>query len=122
MGTYFKIVDTWYHEYSKLAEELITWIRSKTLFHAVLKSTHGAMTNTNGLAVLRAVLTRWTSHYLAYCRLDDLRLALQTVVQNDVILPDEKKCVIIGDSRAKEKARSMVVIINDPRFWVALGR
>lgn len=80
------------------------------------------MTTTLGLSVLRAVLTRWTSHYLAYCRLADLHLALQTVVTNDERLPAPQQCVIIGDARAKEKARRMVKTILDGRFWTAISR
>ena len=70
-------------EYTKHADELITWIHSKTLLHAKLKAAHGAMTNTCGLSVLRAVLMHWTSHFIAYKQLLALKLAMQTLVVND---------------------------------------
>ncbi|KAI0072997.1 hypothetical protein K474DRAFT_1604154 [Panus rudis PR-1116 ss-1] len=75
-----------------------------------------------GLAVLRAVITRWTTHYLAYARLLVLQLPLQSLVQNDATLAPDQRCVIIGDARAKAKAEEMVEIIQNPQFWQALAR
>lgn len=80
------------------------------------------MTGSQGLSVLRAVLTRWTSHFIAYCRLEELRLALQAVVKNDEQLPPARKCIMIGDARAKAKASTMIAYITDGKFWDAIVR
>lgn len=90
--------------------------------HNHLKATHGAMTNSIGLSVIRAVLTRWTSHYLAYRRLYELRHALQGLADTDSRRPEDERVVIFGDANSKRKARLMVGIIQDPSFWAAVGR
>ena len=75
-----------------------------------------------GLSVLRAVVTRWTAHYLAYTRLLVLRRALIALVEYDPRRPAKEQCVIIGDTKAQAKASTMVDLINDSRFWLALER
>ncbi|EKM56581.1 uncharacterized protein PHACADRAFT_207792 [Phanerochaete carnosa HHB-10118-sp] len=122
VGTYFKISSTWYHKYSKLADEIITWIRSKTIMHYALKVKHGAMTGTAGLSVVHAVITRWTAHYLAYRRLLELHFALQALIKTDRSLPENQHCVIFGEASAKRKALSMIVVIEDPDFWKVIRR
>ncbi|KAI0070339.1 hypothetical protein K474DRAFT_1580306, partial [Panus rudis PR-1116 ss-1] len=69
-----------------------------------------------------AVLTRWTTHYLAYRYLLVLKLPLQILLENDSRLPPDQQCVVIGDRQARMKAESMVKVIEDPQFWAALER
>ena len=79
--------------------------------------------NLSALSVIRAVLTRWTAHYLAYRCLLELRPALESVVANDAMQSrDQDKTVITGDAKAKEKSRQMVAIIKDRAFWHSLTR
>ncbi|KAI0073823.1 hypothetical protein K474DRAFT_1700112 [Panus rudis PR-1116 ss-1] len=123
VGGYFKIGGTWYLVFAKVANDFITWLRSKTQLIAVLKVTQEAINpGKKGLSVLRAVLTRWTTHYLTYRRLLVLKLPLQTLLENDSQLPPEQQCVVIGDCQARLKAESMVKVIKDPQFWAALER
>ena len=122
VGTYFKINGTWYLIYAKQADELIAWIRSKTLFHFKIKETDTMLSQKPGRSVIRAALTRWTTHFLAYCRLYDLRLAILSVVTQDRQLPESERVVIFGDSAAKQKAMSMVVLIDNRMFWDAIDR
>ena len=122
VGSYLKIDGVWFLKYTKSADELITWLRSKTQLLAILKTTYTILTGQPGLSVLRAVLTRWTAHYLAYVRLLTLRQALEAVVTNDRHKPEKEQCVIIGDTKAKAKARSMVGLILDSQLWQALEK
>ncbi|KAG2145913.1 hypothetical protein DEU56DRAFT_731895, partial [Suillus clintonianus] len=73
VGNYFKTSGgTVYLGYSKKASDLISWLRSTTLVLATLRDIHVALNSTNPshphcvLTVIRAVLTRWTAHYLAF--------------------------------------------------------
>lgn len=74
------------------------------------------------LTVIRAVLTRWTSHYLAYTRLLELRWVLETLVRNDENAPPGQRRLTAGNSAARNKAHEMIVHIKDPFFWCALIR
>ncbi|KAG1883224.1 hypothetical protein F4604DRAFT_1575833, partial [Suillus subluteus] len=90
VGDYFKSSGgTVYLAYSKKASDLISWLQSKTLVLATLRDIQLALNSTNPsrphcvLAVIRAVLTRWTTHYLAFRRLLDLKLALNILVRQE---------------------------------------
>lgn len=66
VGDFFKS-DTEFLQYTDKATELIGWLWGKTYILALRE-----VQQTNSLrvlAVIRAVLTRWTAHYLAYRRL-----------------------------------------------------
>lgn len=100
-------------EYSDLAAELITWLRSKTFVLGKLP-----------YAVLRAVLTRWTAHYNAYRRLldlVDLHIPLKLLADHDAKYPgshnERQRILITGNKKAQEKAEAMVKIIRHPVFW-----
>jgi hypothetical protein len=73
-------------------------------------------------SVLRAVLTRWTAHFLAYSRLLDLRASLTSIVYADEARPNPQKLIMTGDAKAKAKAKLMIEVIKDQQFWVALAR
>ena len=64
VGDLFKVKDD-YGKYGNMAQELITWLRSKTQVLALLCDIQMA-TMGKTLTIIRAVLTRWISHYLAY--------------------------------------------------------
>lgn len=123
VGDYFKCRDSTFTQVSTLATELITWLRSKTFVLALLR----AIQEENGqatLSVIRAVLTRWTAHYLAYCRLLELEPSLRLLAQKDAMKDEHDSQLITGDARAKAKAREMVGLIldRDNTFWSAIRR
>lgn len=93
-----------------MATQLITWLRSKTRILAHLP-----------LAVLQAVLTRWTAHYVAYRRLLQLYPTLRSLVLSDLTKPDSTKVLVSGDAAAKRKGREMVKIIENPTFWHSIA-
>src|SRR6266511_4224763 len=93
-----------------MATQLITWLHSKTLILANLP-----------LAVLRAVLTQWTSHYTAYRRLLQLYPSLVTLALKDrTIMVEREHTLITGDATAQCKAREMVAIIENPPSGITL--
>ena len=96
--------------YTDLATQLISWLRSKTRILAHLP-----------LAVLRAVITRWTAHYVAYRRLLQLYPSIKGLVFSDLTRPDAEKVLISGDSASKRKAREMLTIIENPLFWHSIA-
>lgn len=109
-------------EFTDEISDLIAWLRSKTLILALLRDVQMALLGGTGIkAVIRAVLTRWTMHYLAYRRLRELRNVIITVVEDDERKPIKDSQVVTGDTKAKEKARKMVKVIKNPRFWNALS-
>ena len=97
------------------ATELIGWLCSKTFVLALLNEAQMKATGT-AKAVIRAVLTRWTVHYMAYRRLLELQPFLRST------LPDQSKQIITGDKDARTKAAAMVEIIKDGSFWHAIAR
>ena len=112
-----------YITYSKAACELITWLRSKTYILVQLKEVQ-VQSGNHVRAVIRAVLTRWTAHYLAFSRLLELQHPLKVLVSHDAMAaPDKKILVPSGGSAAnKRKAREMIATIEDPVFWHSLAR
>lgn len=73
-------------------------------------------------SVIRAVITRWTAHYLAYTRLINLRPALMVITTNDFARVQSRlnSNIITGNAAAKKKAERMIAAIVDSRFWDSL--
>ncbi|KAF7358758.1 hypothetical protein MSAN_01214800 [Mycena sanguinolenta] len=120
VGDYFK-VDKGFLKYSKQATELITWLRSKTFVLALIRQIQSE-NGSHPLAIIRAVLTRWTAHYLAYCRLLEVKMALKSLVLKDSMHPTNDKLLTTGDKKAKAKAKAMIKTIENPQFWSAIER
>ncbi|KAJ6572632.1 hypothetical protein B0H10DRAFT_1670231, partial [Mycena sp. CBHHK59/15] len=118
VGDYFKS-DSNFLMYSKQADALIKWLRSKTYILALIRNVQRDANN-HILSVIRAVLTRWTAHYLAYRRLLELRPALESIIAADALR--SKSDLIKGDPKAKAKARTMIQVIRNSSFWYALVR
>lgn len=96
--------------YTEMATELIAWLRSKTRILSHLP-----------LAVLRAILTRWTAHYTAFVRLLTLSSDLIILANKDLAMSPQDLSthgvMITGDRPAQVKARKMVATIKNPVFW-----
>ena len=103
------------------ATELIGCLRSKTFILALLNEAQMRATGTTK-AVIRAVLTRWTAHYMAYQRLLELQPFLTSLVYTEETLPEKSKQIVTGDKAAKTKALAMISIIKDGSFWHAIAR
>lgn len=120
VGDYFKSDDELL-DYTDQATELITWLRSKSLVLAILRDAQVAL-DKPVLAVIRAVLTRWTAHYQAYRRLLDLKSTLNRIVLDEEDRPANQKKIVTGDAKAKKKSLAMISIIRDEEFWEAILR
>lgn len=120
VGDYFK-ADSPELDFTDDATELITWLRSKTFLLALIRE---AQTAAGGptKAVIRAVLTWWTTHLRAFERLLELRPILMSIITADRIRREGSQ-IITGDRAAKTKAEKMITLIMDtPRLWTALLR
>jgi hypothetical protein len=120
VGDYFKS-DADVLDYTDRATDLITWLRSKTYLLALLRDAQ-VQASKPILSVIRAVLTRWTAHYLAYRRLLQLQPTLTSMVYSDENRPENQRQIVRGDAKAKAKSLTMIEIIKTPTFWYALAR
>ncbi|KAH9162790.1 ribonuclease H-like domain-containing protein [Lactarius sanguifluus] len=108
-------------QHTDKATELIGWLRGKTYILALLREVQ--QTNSlHVLAVIHAVLTRWTAHYLAYRRLLEIRLSLQILVENDEKLERKSQQLLLGDTSTRERSQKNISIIKNSAFWHALAR
>lgn len=120
MGDFFKS-NAEFLDYTDKATELIGWLQGKTYVLALLRDVQ--QTNSlQVLAVIRAVLTRWTAHYLAYRRLLEIRLSLQILVENDEKLELRNQQLLIGDASTRGRSRKNISLIKNSAFWHALAR
>jgi len=115
VGDLFKVKDD-YALYGDMAQELIAWLRSKTHVLAILREIQMA-TISKTLAILRPVLTRWLSHYLAYRRLLEVRPALELLVTKH-----EHHLLSTGDARSRRKTQTAINTIKNATFWHAMAR
>lgn len=99
-----------------MAQELITWLRSKTQVLALLREIQMA-TIGRTVAILRAVLTRWLSHYLAYRRLLEVRPALELLITKH-----ESRLLSSGNRTVRKKTETAIATITNATFWHAMAR
>ena len=120
MGDFFKS-EAEFLRFIDKATELIGWLRGKTYVLALLRQVQ-LMNSQRILAVIHAVLTRWTAHYLAYRRLLEIRISLQLLVENDEKLELRNQQLLLGDASARERSRKNIAVIKNSAFWHALAR
>jgi len=120
VGDYFG-VDSDILKYTDQATELITWLRSKTIVLGLLNQNQRE-TQGRVLTILRAMLTRWTSHLRAYERLNIVRPNLVSIAWADEGRSPADKLIVTGDAKAKAKSQSMIDLIKDNLFWFSLTR
>lgn len=120
VGDYFG-VDSLILEYTEKASELITWLRSKTIVLGLL-SQNQRETNSRILTILRAMLTRWTSHLQSYERLNIVRPNLISIAYQDEARTPADKLIVTGNAKAKAKSQEMLNLIKNDLFWHSLTR
>ncbi|EJF60609.1 hypothetical protein DICSQDRAFT_62505 [Dichomitus squalens LYAD-421 SS1] len=77
------------------------------------------------LSVIRGVLTRWTSIYLAYRRLLQLRTALMVFIEDRFYAPsrrDNRRIFESGTLESHAKTREMIEELKKPLLWHHLSR
>jgi hypothetical protein len=104
-----------------ITNKLITWLQSKTIVLALLQKAQLDMTGT-ALAVIQAVLTRWTAHYQAYKWLLELQGALQMLVSAENARLVSMKLIATGEKKAKDHSSKMMGVITNSTFWRAIVR
>ena len=110
-------------ETAELATALIMWLHSKTFILALICAIQERNNEKKILAIVRAVLTRWTAHYCTFQQLLVVRWALEQLVRDDRRLDERESNIITGNKDAKLKACTMCVLILDtPIFWFNLAR
>ncbi|CDO68878.1 hypothetical protein BN946_scf185000.g21 [Trametes cinnabarina] len=104
------------------AEELISWLRRRTFVLARIREVQTS-NGKSAYAVIRPVATRWTSHYLAFKRLLELKPALAVILAEDQAAGGDSTFMAgIKTAAAKAKARQMLALIEDGHFWHSLNR
>ena len=105
-----------------MAEELIAWLRRRPFLLARIRAVRIAHRKTP-LTVLRAVLTRWTSHYLALKRLLELYSTLQFIVAEDKERGDVSAFLVgVRGKKKTQKAKQMLSLVGNGLFWQNIAR
>jgi hypothetical protein len=104
-----------------MANDLISFLRSKSAVLALIRDALLAA-NRAAVTVLRAVKTRWTSHFHSYCRLLVLRPTLEVVIATDKVKEPQDRIFFQGNAQARQTAEQMASIIRNPLFWYNLTR
>ncbi|KDQ10782.1 hypothetical protein BOTBODRAFT_177857 [Botryobasidium botryosum FD-172 SS1] len=118
VGDYFKANPMFKHA-AEQATTLINWLRSRTFMLSLLRSAQLDLYNRT-MAIIRAIITRWTAHYLAFARLLETRYALNRIVSDDVAW--DKSQLVSGKAAVKEHASEAIAIISSPSFWFNIAR
>jgi hypothetical protein len=113
--------ETLFVRISREASELISWLRGRTFVLALIRETQASL-NKATVSVLRIILTQWTAHFLAFRRLLELRQTLDIIVTQEENRADDQKLIIKGKREAKEQARKMMKLIQNPVFWHSIAR
>ena len=100
------------------AAEIVKWFSSHSRVAGIL-SQEQLKLGEKMLALIRAVITRWTSHYLSATRLLVVSRALRTAV---ITRSEELELAAGSRSENKKKAREIFDIINDSQFWKNLTK
>ncbi|KAI0719371.1 ribonuclease H-like domain-containing protein [Cerioporus squamosus] len=117
---YFK-ANADFFQWTKQADEVIQWLRSHNYLLGILNEIQLNMPrNANGdpptaLSVIRGVLTRWTSNYLAYRRVLQLRIPLE-------LLAVDNRIFLSGKEESHQRTRKMLKILKNPLFWHGIAR
>jgi hypothetical protein len=115
--------ETLFVRMSREASELISWLRGRTSVLALIRETQvSLLLKKPPVSVLRIILPRWTAHFLAYCRLLELRQTLQIIATQEENRPDDQKLIIKGNRDAKDQARKMMELIQNSVFWHSIAR
>ncbi|EPQ58521.1 hypothetical protein GLOTRDRAFT_37090 [Gloeophyllum trabeum ATCC 11539] len=114
VGDYFN-ASALFLDYTDKADQVIRWLRGQTFLLGLLREIQQCIWEGQTLAVIRAVITRWMAHFLAYQRLLELKSALELLVEHPCLYAS-------GTEQSHAVTRKMVPIICDGLFWHHLAR
>lgn len=107
-GLFVEIIDD--------AVEVIKWFNNHSRALGMLKTAQHEKLG-KIFALIKPVITRWTSHYLAICRLLELEIPFKQLLldhHDDLILSAGRK------REQKEKAKEILDILEGFGFWANL--
>ncbi|EKM48620.1 uncharacterized protein PHACADRAFT_108590, partial [Phanerochaete carnosa HHB-10118-sp] len=104
---------------ARMADQLITWFRSHPRILGLLQEVQ-LRTRHRTLTIIRAVITRWIAHYLAYRHLLEVRNGFQILLKEDE--NRSESLLITGKPEARAKAEQMIKLIETGYFWHSLAR
>lgn len=103
-----------------MATTLITWLQSKTLVLGLIEQTQKQL-GLRATTIIRAVITRWTSHLQAFKQLKSLQDVLLTIISTDASrAPQDRLFLGVGKKNTRDKSAEAERIIQDPFFWNGL--
>lgn len=102
------------------ADDLIAWLRKRTYILGILRDVQISLGKTP-LTVIRAVITRWTAHYLAYRRLLELQPTISWVIQDDEARGQESRFIAGTKQAARTKGNEMVKLMKNSVFWESIA-
>ncbi|KAF8996868.1 hypothetical protein BDQ17DRAFT_1249269, partial [Cyathus striatus] len=117
VGDYFKLKSHFVPVINDVLE-VCKWFNnySRTLGILHQQQSNGSGSSAKPIILILPVLTRWTSHYLAFSCLLDLEITLQQMLLDHTIHTDLLSCAE-ACSDAKQKAIVILSIIESPDFW-----
>ncbi|KDQ64319.1 hypothetical protein JAAARDRAFT_187663 [Jaapia argillacea MUCL 33604] len=101
------------------ALEVIKWFNSHGKALSILNAEQASIPPNKVLALLLPAPTRWTTHYLAFDRLDEVANAVKSSV-----IKHTPRLVVAAGERAdlKAKATEIIDIVSDYTFWGDLSQ
>ncbi|KAJ7670124.1 ribonuclease H-like domain-containing protein [Mycena polygramma] len=128
LGDYFKV-----HDIAAIIAEdataLIGWLNNHGKVRKIFDDAQATMSQDSNagviviLAYLVANLTRWTTHFVAFKRLFDVRQALKLAVfqkRNAIIAAEVGAAVSTEAERLRSDAEHFIALIDDTTFWSGL--
>jgi hypothetical protein len=106
------------------ATEVIGWLLNHQRVRAIFDEAQSTKNNGLVLAYLVANLTRWTTHFIAFCRLHDLKIPLRqaAILSRDEIIEAQVGAERNARARRKltEEANSKCDLLESNDFWTRL--
>lgn len=121
VGDYFKATGAAFLSVATLANDLISWLRSKPQVLGLIKQI-ATQRSEAALSIMRAVPTRWTAFHLAFRRLLRLQPSILAAVNEDESRIATQRLIIQGDSRSKARAKAMVELTRSQALWSGLSK
>ncbi|KAJ7864016.1 ribonuclease H-like domain-containing protein [Mycena leptocephala] len=127
LGDYFKVNDM-AAAIAEDATDIISWLNNHGKVRKIFDASQKTISMMNVghfiiLAYLVANITRWTTHFVAFCRLLLLKEALQHAVytrRKDIIDAQVGAAVSTEGERLRSDAEKYCALIKDEAFWSGL--
>ncbi|KAJ7445390.1 ribonuclease H-like domain-containing protein [Mycena galericulata] len=122
LGDYFKSWEL-VRQIAEQATSIISWINNHSKVHVIFDAAQNELGRAVALAYLVACITRWTTHFTAFARLQDLRGPITKAVawkRPAIIAAQVGAAQSTEAARLEADAKYHCDIIDDPHFWNGL--